>query len=417
MRKVLNIAAKDLLVVFRDPGALVMMLVTPFALTLAIAFAFGGLTGSGAGGTGLQHIPVVIVNHDPGQLGAALVQAFESQDLSQLMQPTLVSDDGAARARVDAGQAAAAVLIPADLTASIEDGPGGAAGAPAATIEVYAGPTAPISAGVVRSIVDRFLGQVAAGWAGARVSIQQLLAAGLISPQQAPDLGRQIGQQSGAGAAGAPLITVQGQTAAGGSSRSFDWLGYMAPSMAILFLMFTVSAGGRSILAERDEGTLPRLLISPTPAVQALSGKVFGTFITGLAQIAILIAASGLLFGVDWGNPAGVALLAMALVAAATAWGMLIAAFSRTPGQANAIGTAIALVFGAAAGNFLPRQTLPGALQTASLITPNAWGLEGFAELARGGTLASEALPIAALLAMAVILLGLAIVGFRRQYV
>ena len=31
----------------------------------------------------------------------------------------------------------------------------------------------------------------------------------------------------------------------------------MAPSMAIMFLMFTVTNGGRSILAERDWGTLP----------------------------------------------------------------------------------------------------------------------------------------------------------------
>jgi ABC-2 type transport system permease protein len=416
MRKVLNVAWKDLLVVFRDPGALVMMLVTPFALTLAIAFAFGGLTGGGAGGTGLQDIPVVLVNHDPGQLGAALVQVFESQDLAQLVVPTLLSDDAAARARVDAGLAAAAVLIPADLTAAVEGGLGGAAGARVATVEVYASPTAPISAGVVRSVVDRFLGQVAAGWAGARVTIEQLLAAGLISPGQAPDLGRQIGRQLGGGSGAAPLITVEAQTAASGGSQPFDWLGYMAPSMAILFLMFTVSAGGRSILAERDEGTLARLLISPTPAAQALGGKVFGTFLTGLAQVAILIAASGLLFGVRWGNPAGVALLTVALVAAATAWGMFIAAFARTAGQANAIGTAIALVFGAAAGNFLPRQTLPDALQKASLVTPNAWGIEGFADLARGSTLAGVALPIVALLAMAVVLVAIAVVGFRRQY-
>ncbi|MCK7526881.1 MAG: ABC transporter permease [Ignavibacteriales bacterium] len=51
-------------------------------------------------------------------------------------------------------------------------------------------------------------------------------------------------------------------------------LAYMAPGMALMFLMYTVSYGGRSILAERAQGTLPRLLVSPTSTAQMLGGKV-----------------------------------------------------------------------------------------------------------------------------------------------
>ena len=59
-----------------------------------------------------------------------------------------------------------------------------------------------------------------------------------------------------------------------------------------MFLMYTVSYGGRSILAERAQGTLPRLMISPTQTAQVLGGKVLGIFFMGVAQVGILILAS-----------------------------------------------------------------------------------------------------------------------------
>jgi uncharacterized phage infection (PIP) family protein YhgE len=81
MKKILNIAWKDLITTFRDPAALVLMLVTPLALTLAMAFAFGGFGDGGAGGTGLSHIPVAVVNRDQGELGAELVELLGSDEL------------------------------------------------------------------------------------------------------------------------------------------------------------------------------------------------------------------------------------------------------------------------------------------------------------------------------------------------
>ena len=50
------------------------------------------------------------------------------------------------------------------------------------------------------------------------------------------------------------------------------------PGMALMFLMFTVSYGGRSLLVEEATGTLPRLLVSPTTVTQILAGKIFGIF-------------------------------------------------------------------------------------------------------------------------------------------
>ncbi len=423
MNKLLNIAFKDLTVTFRDRGAVIYMLATPFLLTLAMAFAFGRLTGGGSS-SGLDQIPVVVVNHDSGQLGQYITQTFESKDLANLLKPTILTDDAAARLAVDNDQAAAAVIVPADFSSSIL--PAGAISGDASAflnrthsvVEVYSNPARPISAAVVRSIVDQILNRLAAGVAGAQVSIEQLLTHGLVSPAQLQTAGQAIGARASQAAAQASLITVTTQLSAAASSNSggFDWLGYMAPSMAIMFLMFTVTAGGRSILAEREWGTLSRMLATPTTPAQVVGGKIAGTYFTGAAQMFILILLGGLAFQIQWGATIAVVLLTLALVAAATSWGMLIAAYSRTPGQAATLGTAVALIFGGIAGNFVPRQLLPQWLQTASYISPNAWGLEGFLKLAGSGTLTDILGPIVALCIMAVVLFGLALLAFRRQY-
>jgi ABC-2 type transport system permease protein len=193
-------------------------------------------------------------------------------------------------------------------------------------------------------------------------------------------------------------------------------MAYMAPSTAILFLMFTVSLGGRSILAERQWGTLQRLLTSPTAPAQVLGGKISGIFLTGLAQMAILILFSAVAFGVRWGSPVALIGLIVATVFAASGWGALIAAYSKSPGQAMTIGSMIALVFAGLAGNFVPRQNYPEWLQRLSLITPNAWALEGLQSLGQDGGLQAVLLPILALTVMGVVLFLIATILFRRQY-
>ena len=76
----------------------------------------------------------------------------------------------------------------------------------------------------------------------------------------------------------------------------------------------------------------------------------------------------------------------------------------------------MALVFAGLAGNFVPRQNYPEWLQTLSLVTPNAWALEGFQSLGSGGGLADVLLPVIALTIMGVVLFVVSTVLFRRQY-
>ena len=414
MRKSFLIGLKDLKLMFRDRAALVFMLLAPFLLTLGMGFVSGRFSGNSGG---LSDIPVVIVNLDNEQLGDSLADVFSSEDLAELMEPSASSDPEAARRLIDDDQAAAAVIIPEGFTRSIIPAEGAVLDEsfvqPAIVkIEVYANPSRPTSAGVVKAIVDEFMARVEEGRTAGMTSIAQLMQAGLVDPQNAESEARTLFET--VDETESTAITLKRNTE-GAQAVEFDLLAYFAPGMALMFLMYTVSYGGRSILAERSEGTLPRLLTSPTSLAQFLGGKVMGVFFTGVAQVGILIIATTILFGVQWGDPLGIAVLILAAVFAATGWGMLITAFARTPGQVASIGSAVMLIFAILGGSFINLNQMPPFFETISKITPNAWGMDGFTTLALGGTLKNLGEPILALAVMGLVLFGISVVLFSRN--
>ena len=412
MNKVLAIGLKDLTLAFRDRAALILMLAAPFLLTLGLGFVSGRFSG-GASQSGLADIPVVIVNQDGGQLGRLLVEVFNSPDLAGLLEPSTALEPSAARQWVEDDEVAAAVIIPAGFTDSVIPAGPTAASGPAVNIEVYANPARPIGGSVITSIVETFISRVETARVSGAVTIAQLIQHGLLSAAEAAAVGQALAAQPSA-QTGASPITLTRVTAAGPAAAEFDVIAFFAPGMAMLFLMYTVSQGARTLLTERDLGTLARLFVSPTHAVQILGGKVLGIFLTGAAQVGVLVLASSLLFGLRWGDPLGVVVLILAVALAATGWGLVLAAFARNAAQVGSLGAALMLLFGILSGTFI-NIGASGGLDLAARLTPNAWGLEGFNTLARGGALAQVTVPIAALLIMAAVLFTIAVIRLPRQ--
>jgi ABC-2 type transport system permease protein len=112
----------------------------------------------------------------------------------------------------------------------------------------------------------------------------------------------------------------------------------------------------------------------------------------------------------------GVAALILAVAAAATGWGILLAAWAKTPHQVSSLGTALMLLFGILGGTFISTAGFTGLMDWLSRITPHAWALDGFTTLSRGGTLGEIWTPLIALLTMAALLFGLAVLVFQRRW-
>jgi ABC-2 type transport system permease protein len=409
MNKILTIGWKDLRVIFRDRAALILMLLAPFLMTIGMGAVTGTLGGGGS--TGLSQVPVIVVNLDQDTLGDALVEVFKSPELGELLSVTESGDAAAARALLEADEPSAVVIIPAGFTASVMPAKR-AAPTETAQIEVYKNPTRQIGAGVVVAIVERFLNEVETGRIGGQVAVSELITAGLVAPAQAAQAGLEIGARLANQGDSLQTLTLSASQTATSEEPSF--LMYIAPGFALLFLMYTVSLGGKTLLVERQEGTLTRLMTTPTGPSQVLVGKMTGTYMVGLAQMTILILASALLLGLRWGNPPALTLLIITAVAAATGWGMLLAAVCKRPGEVSAWGMAMTLLFGLVGGSFFGG-TIPGVMGYLGMLTPNYWGQTGFTILARGGDL-QDMLPVyAALLVMAAILLVISVVIFRKR--
>ena len=412
MQKLLTIALKDLKLIFRDPAALILMLLAPFLITLGMGLITGRFSGSAT--SGISNISVAIVNQDEGELGKALEAMFTSEELADLVEPTFPTTPDEARRLLEADEASAAIVIPLGFSASIIPDERGSTSREVVQIAFIASPNAPTNAGILRSILDAFLTHVEVGRIGAEVTLSQLAQTGKLTPELAARLGEDLGTQLAQQSAQAQPIRLENTTASGAAVK-FDLLMYFAPGMALMFLMFAVTYGGRSLLQENRTGTLPRMLQTPTAPAQILGGKVLGIFLTAVAQLTILIGGTSLLFSLDWGEPLGVLLLILAAAFAASGWGSFIATLFKTPAQVANFGSIIMLVFGLLGGSFFDMSLLPGWVSALGKVTPNAWGLQGFTTLAGGGTLSSIGEPLLALVLMGIILFAAASIWMRRR--
>ncbi|MBP8000725.1 MAG: ABC transporter permease [Chloroflexi bacterium] len=414
--KAWTIAWKDTLIRFRDVNALLFMLAAPLLITAIIGSAFSGFFDDD-GDVPITEIPFIIVDGDETESSEQLIELFtDDETLTELLATEQMDDLDAAKRRVMVGESRAVLYIPAGFGAQVQGDEEGEA----TTLELYVDAAASITPNIIRGILDR----VSAGYSTALISVDVGVAqivddAAAYGPAlanletvvqaQVDEIAANRGQQR---------ITlrqvIEGQDE---ETTTFTPAAFFGPSMAIFFLLFTVMEGTRSILVEDQEGTLPRLLSTPTRPSTILLGKMGGVFLTGVLQFTVLLVGSRLLFNMDWGkSPLGILLLVVAFVAAATSLGMLIAAFARDNVQANIIGSAIILLFGILGGNFTTSFNYPDWLISISKLTLNYWGLEGFSDLTWRGLGLIDILPeVGALVLFALIAFALAVWRFQKR--
>jgi ABC-2 type transport system permease protein len=188
--------------------------------------------------------------------------------------------------------------------------------------------------------------------------------------------------------------------------------------MAIFFLFFTVSFGARSILIERRQGTLRRLLASAAPPGAVIAGKALAAFVLGVVSVLVMWLATSLVFGADWGDPLAVVALTVSSVLAAIGITALVVTLARTDEQADGYSSLVVFTLALLGGNFIYLAQLPDLLQRLSLLTPNGWALRGFVDLvADGGGLSTVAAPVAVTAAFGLITGAVALVRARRMVV
>jgi ABC-2 type transport system permease protein len=392
--KFTQIAFKDIRLLFKDRATLVIIIVSPLVLTFVIGVALSGVSGNGSP---IQHIPVLVVNHDSGtsigpvklNFGNNLTSAL--QQTGDLLTITPLTDDNEAESQVKQGKAAVAILIPANFSDTLNS-LNTTFGEQKISVALFRDAGSPVSADIASAVVHQILNGFAnasiAVSAGAKVDSDPAF---LLT--QANGIAQEVASNSGR--ASAPITVNIADSAPNAPTGSTNLLQYFAPAMAVFFLNFAMAFGAVTIIEEKENGTLQRLLASPTSRVTILAGKLGGTYVNGLIQITALIIGTSIIApilgnsGSVWGtNILGLILLTLVVVAASVGFGTLLASLARTRQQAQIYTSAVMIVMGLVGGAFTPGVG-SGATATLSHLTINYWATNAYFTLAQNGDLAS----------------------------
>ena len=151
---------------------------------------------------------------------------------------------------------------------------------------------------------------------------------------------------------------------------------------AILMLLFSVAGVGTSILEEKENGTINRLLYSPLKGSTILYSKMLFAFFISVLQLTTMFIFAWLVLSMDLGvNIPGLILMITATSFAVSSLGIFLAAVARTRQQAQNLSTIIILVMSAIGGSMIPLFIMPAILQKIALLSVNYWGIQGFYDL------------------------------------
>ncbi len=243
----LLIAWKDLRQRVRDRSAIMLAIVVPLGLAAIFSLIFGPAATPSA-------FAYALVDEDRSAIsrsfGTEVLGSMEDQGIATVKE----MDEDAARAAVRKGDLDAAFVLPvgfADRVQSQEP----------AQVDVVGSVDSATATDVARSVASSYV----QGLDAVRVAVAAVAhESGGLTPAQL----QQVAEQTLAGAA---PVTLEDTSAA---AHVLDTKTYFAAGMAVFFLLFTVQFGVSSLIEERSEGTLSRLLAAPVRRTAILVGKL-----------------------------------------------------------------------------------------------------------------------------------------------
>lgn len=192
---------------------------------------------------------------------------------------------------------------------------------------------------------------------------------------------------------------------------------FAVPGMAVGFASFGAGFAGFSFFRDHGWGTWDRLRATQATSVDLIAGKVVPTVTVAIAQLVLLFALGGPLFGLRVsGSVPALALVIVILALSLSAFGMAITALTRTMQQLNAIASVGGFALAMIGGAWVPVSTMPGWAQAIAPVMPTYWAMRAFRSLIlEGGGLDEVALPILVLAGFGVLFTVVAAAKFRFE--
>jgi ABC-2 type transport system permease protein len=367
------IAIKDLKRFMVDRASLFFFIVFPFLFIILFNFLLKGAYGQDT------RLELHMLTQETGGISQQIIGAMETKDEALLNPGDLMiiwdKDYAAARQQVTDGKLSGFLAFPADFTDSVM------AGKPA-NLEIYADTGAvnvrAALSGVAEAISSRFVTDTVIIQATAR-----LMTESGATPAAIEEAVKKItaGLFAG-GITGTETPFLSFVTQKIGEVEEENPSNYVIPGYLVMFVFFAAAVGAQSIVWERQNHTLERLLASSVQKESILGGTFLGLLIKGLIQIVIFWGFGILVFHVDMGlSPGAVILLSLLMVLMSSAFAVMLATLARTIRSAGSLSVITSLLLAPLGGCWWPLFLYPDWLQAIAKISPHAWATQGFNKL------------------------------------
>ena len=398
------IALKDLRLFATDRGALIFFILFPFLFIILFNF----LNLSAVEDTKFQ---LHVVNEEAeGGISHQIIDALDSAGNVEI----IIMDYDQAYQAVEDEEISGFIAFPADFSAGLLTGAG-------TELEVVAHAEAIEDSAALSGLSQSIASQV--GSVSTIVAtLETLKTQEPITPDEIARIDQIIGQVIeqallGQGVGGQAFIEYVTEKV--GDVEEQSPANWVIPGYLVMFVFFGAALGAESIVRERQNNTLERLMASSVRREAILGGIFTGTAAKGLIQISIFLVVGLLLFNMDMGNaPAAVVILSILMVIVSAAFAIMLATLVKTQRSAGSIAVLASLVLAPIGGCWWPLFIMPEWMQALAKITPHGWATTGFNKLMLFGADLGAVIPeMLVLLGFAVFFSIIAVWRFRTSAV
>jgi ABC-2 type transport system permease protein len=387
MNALFSLIRKDLVLYFSNKRALAVTLAAPILIAAFFGAVMGGPPKKPA------RVPVAVVDLDASAVSRAIVAAmredasFELKEMAQPQALTLVRE----------GKVCAAAVIPAGF--------GDAApramfqpGAKKPEIVLHYDPSQAMTLAMVRGLLAQHVMTAVSKSAFSPQSGLKMIAdmrndvekSGTIDPGERRDLltlfdsierlqarGAQGSTKSQGGGFAMPFET-RAEEVTSGVDRRYNGYAHSFAGMGVQFILFMGIEVGVGLLLMRRMGMWKRLRAAPVSRELLLGSRIISGTLIATILLAGIYAAGIAIFGVRIdGSIAGFVLVAVSFAILTSTFGLLIAALGKTPEATRGLAILATLLLVMLGGAWVPTFVFPDWLQTATLVVPTRWAVDG----------------------------------------
>lgn len=384
--RVLALVGKEIVEVFRRPGAVLSLILGPFLILAAFGFGYQGIKRD------LQALIVV----DPSSELPADVATYRDLGVRGVNVVDVIPDRPAAEARLKAGEVDIVIVPPSDPITTLEAGE-------QAELVVLTDLTDPVEANYAGFLAETMSAAV---------------------NREIYRVGAEEGEAYAIRIGGRDLTDVPPEVIASPTRAAVQNLAEVPPTivgfygpaaLALVLQHMAVTLIALSIVRERTSGALDRFRSSPMRATEVVAGKVvafglLGSFIAGVSTWLLVT-----LLGVPMlGSPAAIALVIGMLLVASLGLGLLISVISDSERQAVQLSLLTLLASMFFSGFVLRIEEFQPAVQVAAYALPVTHGISLLQELMLSGSV-TQPWQLVALIGIGSLLLVFSWLLLRRE--